>query len=279
MSFPQTSLTLVQRLAAGGSETDWQMFLKDYWGPVCRFALRWGAANADEAEDVAAETFELLWKNRLLARWAANRCAKLRTLLCAMVRNNLSNRSRRRSGNEQSLDRRIAELELSAQPADQLDAFYAAWADDIVQRSVRALAVEYAAQGKADYLRVLYGRLCQGLTIAECAASLGLTASAVDHYFRHARDRLAVRLEQLVRAQVERYVSADEAAAEFAAEWSLLGDYLAAHGGLDEAVGRAHDALSPGQAGRPQAAAIAQAATRFAAGAAPDVSHRPEAQP
>lgn len=102
--------------------------------------------------------------------------------------------------------------------------------------------------------RTLSARVGLGRRVAECAASLGLSASAVDHYFRHARDRLAVRLEQLVRAQVERYVSADEAAAEFAAEWSLLGGNLAAHGGLDEAVGRAHDALSPG---RPQAAAIA----------------------
>ncbi len=43
MSFPQTRLTLVERLASGGSAEAWQTFLGDYWGPIRRFALRWGA--------------------------------------------------------------------------------------------------------------------------------------------------------------------------------------------------------------------------------------------
>src|ERR1035437_11123351 len=87
MSFPQTHLTLVQRLASGSTEDDWQSFLKDYWGPICRFSMRWGARNLDDAEDVAAETFEVLWEQRLLVRWVSNRSAKLRTLLCTVVRN------------------------------------------------------------------------------------------------------------------------------------------------------------------------------------------------
>lgn len=280
MSFPQTSLTLVERLAAGGSERDWETFLKDYWGPVCRFAMRWGAANLDDAEDVAAETFQLLWKNQLLARWASNRCAKLRTLLCAIVRNNLSNRSRVQRGREQRLHDLLAELNLSSrQVADEPDAFYASWADDLVQRAVRALAAEYAAQGKADYVRVLYGRLCQSLTIAECAESLGLSASAVDHYFRHARDRLAARLEQLLRSQVERYIPQEKIAGEFAAEWGALGRYLAEHGGLDEAVRRAHETLTPADADRLQANAIARTLTQFAAPAMQDAANPPKPDP
>ena len=62
MGFPETSLTLVQRLASGGSEEDWRSFLHDYWGPICRFARRHGAANLHEAEDIASEVFEVLWK-------------------------------------------------------------------------------------------------------------------------------------------------------------------------------------------------------------------------
>src|SRR5437879_4084689 len=38
MSFPQTRPTLIERLAAAGEERDWQEFLTDYWGPICRFA-------------------------------------------------------------------------------------------------------------------------------------------------------------------------------------------------------------------------------------------------
>ena len=101
MSFPQTRLTLVERLASGGTEEDWRRFLKDYWGPICRFSLRWGARDLDNAEDVASETFEVLWEQRLLVRWASNRSAKLRTLLCSVVRNILSHRNRVRVGREQ----------------------------------------------------------------------------------------------------------------------------------------------------------------------------------
>jgi hypothetical protein len=49
MSFPQTQLTFVQRLAAEGAVEDWQRFLRDYWGPICRFSMRFGAANLTDA--------------------------------------------------------------------------------------------------------------------------------------------------------------------------------------------------------------------------------------
>ena len=75
MSFPETRLTLIQRLAAGGTAEDWQDFLGYYWGPVCRFALRSGAGQLNDAEDVAVQTFEVLWESRLLVRWIANRTA------------------------------------------------------------------------------------------------------------------------------------------------------------------------------------------------------------
>lgn len=80
MSFPQTRLTLIQRLATGGSEEDWRCFLQDDWGPICRFSLRFGARNLDDAEEVASQTFEVFWEKRLLARWMSQRSAKLRTL-------------------------------------------------------------------------------------------------------------------------------------------------------------------------------------------------------
>ena len=96
MVFPQTRVTLIQRLASGGSEEDWGQFLSDYWGPICRLSLRFGARNLDDAEDVASQTFEVLWERRLLVRWVSNQTAKLRTLLCSVVRNILSHRNRLR---------------------------------------------------------------------------------------------------------------------------------------------------------------------------------------
>ena len=100
MPFPQTRLTLIERLASGGSEEDWRRFVEDYHGPVCLFALRSGAKDFDDAEEIALETFEVLWKNRLLTRWVAHQGAKLRSLLCAVVRNLLSNRRRVQEGRQ-----------------------------------------------------------------------------------------------------------------------------------------------------------------------------------
>ena len=264
MSFPQTRLTLIQRLASGGSEEDWDRFLRDYWGPVCRFSLRRGARNLDDAEDVASETFELLWEKRLLDRWVSNRSAKLRTLLCAVVRNVLSHRNRVRAGREQRL-RDLAEQidKLNRAPDEQVDAFYAAWVEDLMQRSVEALAAEYYRQSKDDYVRVLYGRLCQGLTIAKVAEALEIKPTAVVNYFRHAQARLSEKLEELVRRQVQCYCPAEQVAQEFAVEWQQLGRYLTECGGLEKAVRRAYELLDPVQVKKHKGVGLTKAVTRL----------------
>lgn len=265
MGFPQTRLTLIQRLTSVGAEEDWRNFLKDYWGPICRFSLRRGARNLDDAEDVASETFEVLWEQRLLVRWVANRSAKLRTLLCCVVRNILSHRNRVRASREQRL-RDLAEHfdRLNQVPDEQVGVFYAAWVEDVVQRAVESLAADYCRKGRVDYLRVLYGRLCQGLSIAEAAKTLKISPAAVDHYFRHAKKQLAEKLEQLVRRQVQSYCPAEEAEQEFVAEWQRLGQYLAEHGGLEEAVRQAYDLFDPVQAKKhKKEAGLIKAATRL----------------
>lgn len=261
MSFPQTRLTLIERLAGGGSEEDWQLFLKDYWGPICRFSLRWGAANLDDAEDVASQTFEVLWENRLLVRWVSNRSAKLRTLLCGVVRRILANRHRVRTSRERLAREMAASIkDLDGTHDEQAEAFYVAWVEDLVQQSVESLAADYYAQGKGDYLRVLYGRLCERMTIAE---ALGINSASVDNYFRHARRRLEEQLNERVRRHVEHYCSTKEAEEEFTIEWGRLGDYLKQHGGLEEAVGRAYELIDPAAAKEHHGAALNKAVTRL----------------
>lgn len=264
MPFPETRVTLVERLAGSGSEDDWQSFLRDYWGPVCRFALRWGAGSVEEAEDAAVVTFQVLWQNQLLVRWVSNRSARLRTLLCAVARNVLSNRNRLLANQRRTLRELAADLEEELRTsAKEPDAFYAAWVEDLVQRSVEALATEYYRSGKGDYVRVLYGRLCQRLKISEVAAALELKASDVDNYFRHARDRLAVKLQELVRRQTAQYSALKQADAEFAAEWDALGKFLTQHGGLEDAVRRAFDLLDPADSHQARSAALSKAASRL----------------
>lgn len=265
MSFPQTQLTLIQKLASEGSEEDWCRFLRDYHGPICRFALRFGAGNLDEAEDIASQTFEVLWESRLLARWVVNRAAKLRSLLCGIVRKILANRERVRAGRERLEPELLAHFERLANARDsEVERFYAAWVEDVVQKSVEAMAMDYYSSSKGDYVRVFYGRLCQGLSLAQLAESLQLSAAQVDHYFRHARDRLSKKLEELVREQVLRYCGPDEAGEEVAGEWARLGQYLREHGGLEQAVEQAYGLLDPLLAERP-AAGVSRAMNRLTA--------------
>lgn len=264
MSFPRTHLTLIQRLASGGGEEDWQRFLGDYWGPVSRFSLRHGAQNLDDAEDVASQTFEVLWENRLLVRWLSRRSAKLRTLLCSVSRKILANRHRVQA-TRQRLAREIADhlKELEEPRHEPIDAFYEAWVEDVVQQAVESLATEYFAQGKGDYVRVVYGRLCRRMTIAQVAEALEIAPATVDNYYRHARDRLASKLQEGVRRQIVRYCPGDEVADEFRREWQQMGDYLAEHGGLEDAVRRAYDLLDPVAVKRHKGMGLTRAVTRL----------------
>jgi RNA polymerase sigma factor (sigma-70 family) len=255
MTFPETRHTLIQRLATGGHDGDWQEFMEDYWGPVCRFAKWKGSLTHEDAEDVASLTFEALLKSRLLQRWSEVQSARLRTLLCTVVRNVLSNRARVVSAREKvvrehggMLDRyvELSENETADAPQDQLDAFYAAWVDDILHNVVESLLVEYNHNGKGDYFRVLYGRLCEEMSLPEIAEALQIKLTAAENFLRHTRQQLADRLQGVVRANVARYAPADRVDPEFAAEWALLGEYLQSRGGIEEVIRRLYLENEPG---------------------------------
>lgn len=265
MSFPETRLTLIQRLATGGSAEDWQEFMADYWGPVCRFSLRSGAGQLSDAEDVAGQTFEVLWESRLLVRWIANRAARLRSLLCSVTRKILANRYRVRAGRDR-LSREAADHWAQPEVTDdqQAEIFYAAWVEDLLRQAVESIAAQYYQEAKGDYVRVLYGRLCQRLSIAELADALGITPSSVDNFFRHARQRLGESLQVLLRQQIDCYAAPEESEQEFRAEWQQMGTYLTEHGGLEEAVRRTYELMDPVSAQQNRQAGLRAAAERIA---------------
>jgi RNA polymerase sigma factor (sigma-70 family) len=255
MSFPETRHTLIQRLATGGQDADWQEFMDDYWGPVCRFAKWKGSLSHEDAEDVASLTFEAILKSRLLQRWSEVPFSRLRTLLCSVVRNVLSNRARISVAREKVLrehggllDRYIdlSGTEAIDAPDDQLEAFYAAWVDDVLHTVVEGLLVEYNHLGKGDYFRVLYGRLCEEMTLPEIAEALLIKLTSAENYLRHMRQQLADRMQRIVRTSVLRYAPAERVEAEFASEWSLLGDFLQRHSGIEEVVRRLYLDTEPG---------------------------------
>jgi RNA polymerase sigma factor (sigma-70 family) len=252
MTFPDTRHTFIHRLATSNTESDWQEFLTDYWGPVCRFARRRGGLQTEDAEDIASQTFEALIRNELLVRWVANRGAKLRTLLCKVIRNVLANKQRVEMGrarllreNADVIDDRngvcvVRDLEVSA---EEIDAFYTAWVEQLLDLAVEAILAEYHRAGKGDCFRVLYGRLCEGMTAQEIATALNLRVTVVENYYKSARHRLTKELESQVRQHVTRYCLDEDIEGEFRAEWTQLGTYLQDHGGLEDVVRRAYDDL------------------------------------
>jgi RNA polymerase sigma factor (sigma-70 family) len=244
MSFPETRHTLIQRLAGGAQSDDWQAFLGDYWGPLCRFAQRRGSLSSADAEDVAGLVFEAIVQNRLLERWTDARTARLRTLLCAVVVNVLSNRARVAAGRKRITLERGGMLDRYREPGpsetlgEQDDAFYGAWVDEVLEGAIERLLEEYTSAGKGDYFRVLYGRICDQMPVAEIAESLDIRQTNVENYYRHAREKLGTALEELVREHVKRYSPPESVLEEFAAEWERLGTFLSGTGGLEAAIRR-----------------------------------------
>jgi RNA polymerase sigma factor (sigma-70 family) len=253
MTFPETRRSVIQEIAATGDQAAWHRFVADYWGPLCRFAMRGGRLSLDDAEDVTLECFLALLKNRLLARWIDQPTARLRTLLCSVVRNIMANRGRVEQGRAELLGENRRELEgrrwlqvgLEEPAAEQADAFYAAWTEELLQSAVEALLSEYHEKGQGDHFRVLYGRLCEGLTAREVADALGLSLSQSENAYKHAVRRLRAGLEDLVRRHVEGYCAGGDPGGELPSEWARLEAYLHQHGGLEQAVRQAYQGLDP----------------------------------
>jgi RNA polymerase sigma factor (sigma-70 family) len=258
MAFPPTRITLIQRLADGGSGDDWQVFFHEYWGPIFRFCLRRGAASQDVAEEVTSDVFQVLWEKGLLDRWSSNRAAKLRTLICSVARKLLSQRFRAKRPDR-------LPIEHAAIDGEDADIFYAAWAEDIIQTCIQDLATDYRREGKGDYLRVFHGRICEGLTIREVAAALGLVETSVDHHYRHVRDRLETHLKAKVRQHVSQYCPEEENEAEFTQEWQQLGDYLRGRGDVEKVVADVYSQFDPQELAQRRDRSITKTLTRVTA--------------
>jgi RNA polymerase sigma factor (sigma-70 family) len=236
---------LVFRIVADGNDQDWHRFLGDYWLPVCRFAQQRGKLTIEDAEDVAAETFEVVLRNKLLQRWIFNRSSKLRTLLCTVVRHILSNRARKQKRRMRLLRKNLRELlgrtdlQASRIPDRQFvdrDEFYAAWIEGILLQALRTLMQEYQQQGKVRYFRVLHRRVCEKMTASQVSSVLGLKRIDAQNYYKAACKRLRTKLKELVHEHVRRYSDPQDLNDEFDSEWREIARYLREHGGLGQAI-------------------------------------------
>lgn len=244
MSFPETRPTLIQRIAAENREADWQEFLKDYWRPVCRFAGRWGKLSYDDAEDVASATFEVLIAKDLLSAWASNPAAKLRSLLCRIIRNLLANKTRIQQGRKELLQKNLSwikemegiHLNDAVDRPEELDAFFESWVDEVVQEAVDELFQECQKTGRGDVFRVLYGRICEQMPMHEVARCLRISPDTAQNHFKLARKLLDRFLRREVERRVSKYAAPQQVQAEFEAEWRALSESLIRRGGLEASL-------------------------------------------
>lgn len=251
VQFPETRHTLIRRLAEEGQEADWNQFLNDYWRAICRFACRWGKISIEDAEDVASLTFLAILESQLLQRWISAPQSKLRTLVCQVVRNILSNRARVQSGREALLraDREflitmgtIHPSEESAAVADSRERqFYMAWVDELLQLTLRKLQKDYLKSGRGDYFRVLYGRVCEEMGNQEIADNLRLKITDVENYYKRSKLHLREQLRETLAVQIRRYCPVEEVDEEIQKEWDQLGEFLKEFGGLDLAIRKSYE--------------------------------------
>lgn len=234
--FPQTRQTLIQRIVESREAPEWKTFLDDYWGPIVRFAARSGKLTNQDAEDIAAEAFKTLISADLLSRWLKDRRSKLSTLICAVVKNLISNRARVQSGREKIMEVLWPDLEAEMhgrQMSASEDHFYGAWADELLLTTLDQLRQDYLKQGRVDAFRVFYGKVHEGLSNPEIASCLNIKLTDVGNYYQRARQQFSDRLRAAIEANIRKYGYRESIAEEVELEWRALGDYLKSRGELE----------------------------------------------
>lgn len=245
MAFPETRMTLIHRIATGDDHIAWKQFMSDYWRPMCLFSKRIGNLRWEDAEDVASQTLEVLGRQELLQKWLSDPRVRFKTLVCSVVRNLTMNRAR----SDRARSRRLQEYAVGWDAdipdkvtAEDANAFYGIWADELLRSTVQTVMWHYHQEGRGDYFRVLHSKVCDRLSNAEIAALLEIKLTDVENYFRHARKTLTEHLEKAIVREVDRYSTGDSAE-DFRQEWSELAKYFDSYGGLEEAV--RHAAAEP----------------------------------
>ena len=225
----------------------------------------WGV---NDAEDVAVQTFEVLWESRLLVRMDFYLHARLPSLLCSVTRKILANRHRVRAGRDR-LARDVAEQ--SAQPEatedQQIEVFYAAWVEDLLRRAVESIAAEYYREAPRAIMwrGALRSALpatdhCRGgqhtrhptvggrQLLPTCSATVGLL------HCSHSSGNKSIATPHRKRRNEE-----------FQTEWQQMGAHPSEHGGLEETVQRTYELMDPVNTQRNQQAGLRAAAERIAA--------------
>jgi RNA polymerase sigma-70 factor (ECF subfamily) len=227
--FPETRWSIVLRAGDGAAPASRKALAelsRAYWYPVYAFIRRTGRSAEDSCDLTQGFFTRLLAKNDLAAADPGR--GRFRSFLLASVKHYLANawdreRAEKRGGGEAllSIDAADAEGRYRVEPAHDLTPeriFERRWALIVLERTLSALADEYARRGKGALFERLEGSLLgqdDDVRQRALAAELGLTPGAL----RVALHRMRERYHRLLEAEIVHTV---EGVAEVEAELADL---------------------------------------------------------
>lgn len=216
--FPSTNWSVLA--ARSGAPDEWRRRLEAlaelYWKPIYRYLrLRWRLGN-EEAKDLTQSFFVRVLEGGLL-----DRADRARGRFRAFVKTCLENHVRMAKREAGRLKRGGGEPVLrldamsddgpfdvpadDATPAEILDA---QWRAAVMERALARVREEYERENRPEYFRVLEHQIAdEKPTYAQTAERVGVRATDVGNFLKHARSRL----RDAVRAIVAESVSTPEA--------------------------------------------------------------------
>lgn len=215
--FPTTHWSVVLNAGAASTPETHQALAtlcQNYWYPLYHFVRVQGKTH-HEAEDLTQEFLSRLLAADGVARARPER-GRFRTFLLAALKNFLINEWQRAQAEKRgrgvstlplefaAADGRFANEPVSATITPE-QAFDRSWALNVIDQALASLRTEYAASGRG----ALFDAISPGVwgggapePLAQQAARLGLTESALKVALHRLRKRLRERLEENIAATV-----------------------------------------------------------------------------
>lgn len=188
-----------------------------YWRPVYKFIRAAGGRPVEDAKDLAQAFFCHILEGNLLSRYQPDQ-GRFRNFLKGALRNFLLEERRdagrlKRGGGTISVPLNVEEIENDRFLADTKrlspeELFDRQWARDVMAQSLVRLRDVLRKDGKETYFKVyelyeLHPGEAGRPTYDQVARKVGIAATDVTNYLRHARERL----QGLIAERVSEYVT------------------------------------------------------------------------
>jgi RNA polymerase sigma factor (sigma-70 family) len=197
---------------------------RTYWYPLYSHIRRRGYT-PDDSQDLTQGFFLHMLERRGLTQVDRDK-GRFRSFLLASLQNFLSTAQRRERTIKRgglcrfiSLDAETVESRYQLEPADDLaltaeQIFDARWALTLLNEAMRSVQGQYLARGKGKIFETLKGFLASGsaglTSYEEAAATLGISAAAVNTLIHRLRKQYALALRREVARTVSEPAAIDD---------------------------------------------------------------------